>query len=490
VATTLNSDGLRRSLWLAAALSLLGAGMVPVPAAAQEPAPARYYLAEELEELVAPVALYPDDLLAIVLPAATYPLQVVEAARYLEKLRPGAKVEPDPEWDDSIVALLNYPDALALLNEDLDWTWRLGEAVLNQQSEVLAAVASFREDAYLAGNLETDDRQVVTRSSRAISIVPADPEVIYVPYYEPARVVVRHSYPVYHYHPRPCPLYYYPYGPDHWFRSGYFWGVSAAYRLSWTNWHLYVYPYWDVRHPWYGFAYRGDHWRNSRPRPYFVSRDRPDDDHPRWRPGAGHGARPPAQAPSRPERRSEPARDTRLGADRQAQTFAPELGANEPLPERAERRAAREAREAREAPRSARADSQPVQDARRPSRAVEAATLRVAREDGVSRRVSASGVRRAPEVIRAPSGRSSAPVQSAPRGASAASRPVVSRPSPSRPAVSRPSPPRPAAAPRGDTRQATAPARRSSSRFESFSSPSARGSVSSRSNGNVRSGPK
>ena len=80
----------------------------------------------ELEELVGPVALYPDDLLAIVLPASTYPLEIVQAARFLEALEDDSKLEPDEEWDESIVALLNYPDVVRMMDEDIDWTWRLG----------------------------------------------------------------------------------------------------------------------------------------------------------------------------------------------------------------------------------------------------------------------------------------------------------------------------------------------------------------------------
>ena len=85
---------------------------------------------QELQDLVGPVALYPDDLLAIVLPAATYPLQIVQAARFLEELKSNPGLEPDEDWDDSIIAVLNYPEIIELLNEDLDWTWQLGEAVV------------------------------------------------------------------------------------------------------------------------------------------------------------------------------------------------------------------------------------------------------------------------------------------------------------------------------------------------------------------------
>ena len=151
----------------------------------------------EIEELIGPIALYPDDLIAIVLPASTFPLQIVQASRLLEQSDADSEIEADAAWDESVVALLNYPEALQLLNDDLDWTWALGEAVINQQADVLTAVQAFRDRAYAAGNLATDERQeVVAADNGTITIAPADPEVIYVPYYDPARVVVRSRVPV------------------------------------------------------------------------------------------------------------------------------------------------------------------------------------------------------------------------------------------------------------------------------------------------------
>jgi hypothetical protein len=98
--------------------------------------------AAELEELVGPIALYPDDLLAIVLPASAYPMQIIDAQRFLEDLEDDPTLEPNPDWDDSVVALLNYPEVLALLNEDLDWTWRLGEAVARSTTTTRAPTRS------------------------------------------------------------------------------------------------------------------------------------------------------------------------------------------------------------------------------------------------------------------------------------------------------------------------------------------------------------
>jgi hypothetical protein len=218
----------------------------------------------ELEELVGPIALYPDDLLAIVLPASAYPMQIIDAQRFLEELEDDPSLEPDPEWDDSVVALLNYPEVLALLNEDLDWTWRLGEAVVAQQGDVVLAIETFRDRAYAAGNLKSDDYQTVTRNEGAIEITPVSDDVIYVPYYEPARVVVYQPRPVYYYYPRAYPVYYYPYPSSYHFDRGYFWGVTTAFTIGWLSDSLHVYHHSYYGHPYYGWSYR-DSWWYRRP---------------------------------------------------------------------------------------------------------------------------------------------------------------------------------------------------------------------------------
>ena len=166
----MNTKAVARQFCLA--WSLLALFAVPVAGVAQVAVPEIEALEEiptisasEIEELVGPIALYPDDLLAIVLPASTYPLQVVEAGRFLEALEDDPSLEPDDDWDDSVVALLNYPEVVELMNEDLDWTWRLGEAVVAQQSDVIAGIEAFRDQAYAAGNLESDDYQLVSHVS-------------------------------------------------------------------------------------------------------------------------------------------------------------------------------------------------------------------------------------------------------------------------------------------------------------------------------------
>ena len=216
---------------------------------------------EELDELVGPIALYPDDLLAIALPASTYPLDIVQAARFLDKLEQDPSLQPNEDWDESVTALLNYPEVVRLMNEDIDWTWELGGAVLNQQPDVIAAVERFRDRAYEAGNLQSDDYQTVNYDGDSIEILPADEQVIYVPYYEPRRVVTRQVERVYYYYPRPRPVYYYPYPAGHYFFDDWFWGVSTAYRIGWSHRRLSVWHYTFYGHPYHGRYYSSRYYR-------------------------------------------------------------------------------------------------------------------------------------------------------------------------------------------------------------------------------------
>ncbi len=260
----------------------------------------------ELATLVGPIALYPDDLLAIVLPASTYPLDIVQAARYLELVQNDASLEPEENWDDSIVALLNYPEVVELMNDDLDWTWSLGEAVVAQQSDVISAIEAFRDRAYAAGNLQSDERQTVSvDDGGVIEIEPAEEDIIYVPYYEPERVVYASPTPVYHYYPRPYPVYYYPYPQHHYLTSGLFWGVTTAFTVGWASNNLHVYHPTYFGHPFYGrnYGFYGGFWRrpsinvynawyvNNRS-PYYRYRFNRGD---YWRPRHRSGARPRTQ---------------------------------------------------------------------------------------------------------------------------------------------------------------------------------------------------
>jgi hypothetical protein len=174
-----------------------GAAGEPVPAAAPTPAAegAARFSAAQIEQLVAPIALYPDALTVQVLMAATYPLEIVEAARWRAK-NPGPqgdaldKALESRDWDPSVESLTHFPDLLQRMSDNLDWTKDLGDAFLGQKNEVLDAVQRMRAKAYEAGTLKTTKEQVVTREvvnqKEIIVIQPADPQVVYVPQYSPS----------------------------------------------------------------------------------------------------------------------------------------------------------------------------------------------------------------------------------------------------------------------------------------------------------------
>ena len=189
----------------------------------------------EMDYLVGPIALYPDDLVAIILPASTSPLQIVQADRYLDKRKADPKLPIDANWDDPVKSLLNYPEVVKKMSNDLDWTSALGEAVVADQGAVLDGVQSFRRRAQAAGNLKSDSKQVVKAEQETIVIVPADPQVIYVPQYTPSTVVTVGVAPIYGYYPAPYPSYYYPYAPGAAMAAGVIWG--AAIGAAWSGNH-------------------------------------------------------------------------------------------------------------------------------------------------------------------------------------------------------------------------------------------------------------
>ncbi len=257
----------------------------------------QYLAPPQLADLVARIALYPDDLIGIILPASTYPLQVVQAARYLDAVRSNSTLAPDDSWDNAVVALLNYPDVVNMMNRDLEWTERLGQAVIAQQPDVIAAIGQFRAQAQAAGNLRSDTRQLVVQEQGAIRIRPANPQIIYVPQYEPAQVIVYQSQPAFAYFPRPCPVYYYNYASG--YPSGFtnFWGVSTLFTIGWSSRsvHLHDYDYYDdprFDRPYNGYFYRRSHhgWRDDDDRRWH------DDDGYRGRDGRDqYGPRPPRE---------------------------------------------------------------------------------------------------------------------------------------------------------------------------------------------------
>ncbi len=205
-----------------------GTQSAAVPGAVEAPA---LLTPAQLDQLVGRIALYPDELLAVVLPASTFPLQIVQAARFLESNKQNPNLQPSQQWDTSVLALLNYLDVVTLMNQDLDWTWQLGEAVINQQQDVMAAIQQFRARAFAAGNLETNPQQTVVHESQVIQIVSPNPQVIYVPRYDPVVVVQPVRYPPVTY-PPPYPAYY---APGAAFFTGMFVGAAIGYGLDWRR---------------------------------------------------------------------------------------------------------------------------------------------------------------------------------------------------------------------------------------------------------------
>jgi hypothetical protein len=176
----------------------VGAAAQQPAATPPPPAPADELLKpEQLEALVAPIALYPDALLANMLAAATYPLEVVEADRFIKdnKKLKGAALETEvgkKGWDDSVKALTATPSVLDMMSDKLDWTKELGDAMLAQQADLMDAIQRLREKARTNNKLSSNKQQKVTvkqqESKQVIVIEPTDPDAMYVPYYEPAAV--------------------------------------------------------------------------------------------------------------------------------------------------------------------------------------------------------------------------------------------------------------------------------------------------------------
>jgi uncharacterized protein DUF3300 len=145
---------------------------------------------EQLQQLVAPIALYPDALVAQILAASTYPAEIVEADRRMRQHSEltgedlGKEVD-EQQWDPSVKALTQFPSVLANLDKNISWTSGLGDAYTNQQQDVMNAVQVMRERAQQSGNLQSTPQQTVTTQGQTIEIEPANPKVVYVPQYDP-----------------------------------------------------------------------------------------------------------------------------------------------------------------------------------------------------------------------------------------------------------------------------------------------------------------
>lgn len=191
---------------------------------------------QQLDQMLAPIALYPDDLLTNVLMASTYPLDVVQAARWRKEGASSkltgdklAKALEAKTWDPSIKALVQFPDVLENMSEQLEWTQKLGDAFLAQQDEVMDQIQYLRSKADAAGHLKSNKQQTVSKEADDVIVIePASSDIVYVPVYEPSDVYGPWWYPEY-------PPYYWPY-PDAVFDNGYYWGAGIAIAAGIWGW--------------------------------------------------------------------------------------------------------------------------------------------------------------------------------------------------------------------------------------------------------------
>lgn len=198
---------------------------------------------EELASLLAPVALYPDSVVTLILIASTYPLEVIEANRWVQqnsKLKGDAlaKAAEKQPWDDSVQGLCAVPEVLKMMDEKLDWTQKVGDAFLAQQKEVMAMIQTLRAKAKEAGNLKSDEKMKVTTEAapadaatktEVIVIESADPQVIYVPTYSPTTIYGYWGYPAY-------PPYYWP-PPVGYPGSGFWYGAAIGISIGYWGGH-------------------------------------------------------------------------------------------------------------------------------------------------------------------------------------------------------------------------------------------------------------
>lgn len=152
--------------------------------------------------MLAPIALYPDALLSQVLMAATYPLEIVQASRWSKSNgdkggEAAANMVVDQSWDASVKSLVAFPNVLHMMNDQLEWTQKVGDAFLAQQGDVMDAIQRLRAKAQAAGNLKSNEQQTIVTQGETIVIQPAQPQVIYVPAYNPTVVYGTWPYPSY-----------------------------------------------------------------------------------------------------------------------------------------------------------------------------------------------------------------------------------------------------------------------------------------------------
>jgi len=237
---------LLRAIIGAVALMAAASGILRAQSASptSQPAP---LTAAQLDQLLAPIALDPDPLLGQILMASTYPLEVVEAARWLQDPN-NARLKGDQlaaalqgkNWDPSVQSLVPFPQVLRMMDSRLDWLQMVGDAFLSQQSDVMDSVQRLRRQAEAAGSLKSSPQQTVTEQDQSVVIEPTNPDIVYAPVYDPTLVYGAWPYPEY-------PPYYlglpdFVLGPP-WF-PGWWWGpaIDSGFFLPFWGW-----DHWDWR---------------------------------------------------------------------------------------------------------------------------------------------------------------------------------------------------------------------------------------------------
>lgn len=224
----------------AAPTALLAQAPAPTPAPQTPAAPV--YGAERLDQIMAPIALYPDALVAQILAAATYPLEVVEAYRWQQEdahaSLKGDQLDAalqEKDWDPSVKSLVPFPQVLRMMNDRLDWMQQVGDAFLAQPADVMDSVQRLRRAAEKAGTLQSSPQQAVTTQDQEIVIAPANPDSVFVPVYDPTVVYGVWPYPAY------PPYYWWPpdfvYGPAFW--PGWWWWwppIGVGYYGYYWGW--------------------------------------------------------------------------------------------------------------------------------------------------------------------------------------------------------------------------------------------------------------
>ena len=229
---------------MAAALLMLSTCYFSLPSMAQDQAATDASAAaeqapeplsdEELEILVARIALYPDELVALISGASLFPLQIVEASRFLDKAAKDKNLKPKDTWDGSVISLLNYPEIVTMMSDDLEWTQTLGDALTYQQKDVLIAIQQLRDEAVAAGVIESDDKMTIVEENDNIVIQSTSADTVYVPQYPP-QMLYEPNYqmaPI-SYYPDPYPNYLYPTAT---FFAGAVTGALWGAAMDWDNW--------------------------------------------------------------------------------------------------------------------------------------------------------------------------------------------------------------------------------------------------------------